>query len=62
MPEPKESKRKFDSQVNSALGGVRIVSQAEAGQPPASGENGSASIQPPEPALVTRLIDFIKSI
>ncbi len=61
MPEPKESKRKFDSQVNSALGGVRIVSQAETGQP-AKGENASASIQPPEPALVTRLIDFIKSI
>jgi hypothetical protein len=61
MPEPKESKRKFDSQVNSALGGVRIVSQADAGQP-ANAENSPASIQPPEPALVTRLIDFIKSI
>ncbi len=69
MPEPKKGKRKFQTQVDSQVSGLRLVRQqrpAAAGGEPKPGTLPGASpagaIQPPEPELVSKLIDFIKSI
>ena len=70
MPEPKKKKRTFEAQVNSQVTGLRLVRQQrpaaqQAGeiQPEsAAGGNPAPELRSPEPELVSKLIDFIKSI
>jgi hypothetical protein len=70
MPEPKKAKRTFDAQVESQLAGLTLVrSQRPVApkpgparpKPPASGDP-LQEIHAPEPEIVSKLIDFIKSI
>jgi hypothetical protein len=69
MTEPKKKKRSFPTQVDSQVAGLRLVRQQRPA--PASGEtkpqtlagaNSAGEIHSPEPELVSKLIDFIKSI
>ncbi|RPJ50956.1 MAG: hypothetical protein EHM21_03825 [Chloroflexi bacterium] len=72
MPEPKKKQQTFDAEADSQLNGLQLVrAQRPAG--PKTGQRsktrgaGDAAgtpteVQPPEPALVSKLIDFIKSI
>ena len=70
MPEPKKKKRSYDAQVDSQVGGLRLVRQQRppAPQPgkakPGSlpGADSAAELHPAEPELVSKLIDFIKTI
>jgi hypothetical protein len=68
MPEPKQKQHHYDAQVDSQLAGLRLArvqrpatSKAGESQPHTLGE-ALDDIEPPEPALVSKLIDFIKSI
>ncbi len=68
MPEPKNKKKNYDAQADMALNGVRIVARPagprrtgkDTGQ--VEGSLPDQDAETPEPALVTRLIDFIKSM
>ena len=68
MPDPKNKKKNFDAQADLALSGVRIVprpanirrTDKETGC--AEGSSPMQEAESPEPALVSRLIDFIKSM
>lgn len=70
MPEAKKGKRNFNTQLNSEVTGVRLVRQhwpvhpqaGEANHEAISGGDLAGEIRPPEPEIVSRLIDFIKKI
>lgn len=69
MPESKKAKRSYDAPLNSQVNGLRVVRHQRTAHPQAAGAKGEtlpggipADLQPPEPELVSRLIDFIKKI
>jgi hypothetical protein len=68
MPEPKTKKKDYDAQADMALNGVRIVPRPaatrRAGKDAAQPEGSQAEIEAeiPEPALVDKLINFIKAM
>ncbi len=68
MPDPKNKKKNFDAQADLALSGVRIVPRPanarRTGKESGCAEDSSPiqEVEAPEPALVSRLIDFIKSM
>jgi hypothetical protein len=64
MPKPTPKKHTFDAQVQSALGGTRILPQAERAEHERSARNGKTNGQPsqPEISLVEKLIDFLKTM
>jgi len=67
MPEPKKKKKEFEAQADMALNGIRIVpnqtsarrASKDSAQPDGSPDPEAGST---EPALVSKLIDFIKSM
>ncbi len=70
MPEPKKGKRSYNAQVDSQVSGLRLVRQQ---RPPASqpgsakpdalsGAPSTADPHAAEPELVSKLINFIKTI
>ena len=63
MPEPKKPspKRPFDAQVDSALDGMRLVSQPKPGCDPSPVQK-QIPATPDEPDLVSKLITFIKTM
>lgn len=69
MPEPKKAKRSYDAPLNSQVNGLRLVRHQRPAHPQAAQAKADtlsggipAELQPPEPELVSRLIDFIKKI
>lgn len=68
MPDPKNKKKNYDAQADLALSGVRIVPRPagarRTGKDTGCAEDSSPiqDTESPEPALVSRLIDFIKSM
>ena len=68
MPEPKNKKKNYDAQADMALNGVRIMPRPAAARRtgkdagPVEGSLPDQEADSPEPALVSRLIDFIKSM
>ena len=56
----RDEKRAYDAELESLLGGVRIVpakpDQAE------SGPADQLPVQPPQPEVVSRLVNFLKKI
>lgn len=66
MPEPKKpaSNRAFEAQVDSALDGLHLVHPANPAKPGRNEATNRAQLPaaPEEPGLVSKLIDFIKTI
>jgi len=70
MPEPKQSKRTYEAQSESAVAGLRLVSQRaeqadarRAGPGAAPGqEQEPGDLPAPEPELVSKLIRFFKDL
>lgn len=66
MPEPKKptSNRAFEAQVDSALDGLHLVRPANPAKPSREEAANRAQLPatPEEPGLVSKLIDFIKTM
>jgi hypothetical protein len=55
---PLDERRAFDAEFESLLGGARIVPAKTADGDPAAPLN----VQPPQPEVVSRLVNFLKKI
>lgn len=68
MPEPKKTRRTFAAQTPSVLDRIQLLEQRahspESGDPsdPAQTSHSALEANAPEPALVEKLIKFIKTI
>jgi hypothetical protein len=68
MPEPKKTRRAFAAQTPSVLEHIQLIEQhahsTETGDPANPSETGHSALEAktPEPALVEKLIKFIKTI